>query len=348
MSRHWQWVVLLFVSACVCRAADYVGPEPCRNCHPAEFAAQSNSRHNSALRPIVDTPLASLLAEAVIRERSGVSFEYTKGPDDLLLSVILSRKRIDANLHWAFGAGAQAYTPVGFRNGSYFEHRVSFYTTAGRPGRTMGHPGEASLSLESALGLVQNPETIYLCFNCHATGVKPGPDLTEMRAGVSCERCHGPGAAHLNAAEAGRSRTELRRSVVALSGLTAGESVRFCAGCHQSPSLSPSTVASAVKDPLSIRFQPIGLTASSCFQKSGKLSCVTCHNPHENVRKESEFYVARCVGCHEPATTVVRSTACGLSKRENCLPCHMQRRSPAEYLSFTDHRIRVYDNFPRK
>lgn len=348
MSRHWQWVVPLFAAAGVCLAGDYVGSEPCRTCHPAEFAAQSNSRHSSALRPIVDTPLPALLAEAPIRERSGVAFEYTKGPDDLLLGVTQGRKRIDASLHWAFGAGAQAYTPVGFRNGSYFEHRVSFYTAAGRPGRTMGHPGEASRSLESALGLVQSPETIYRCFHCHATGVRPGPDLTDMRPGVSCERCHGPGAAHLSAAEAGRSRTELLRSVVALSRLTAGESVRFCAECHRSTALSASTVAPEAKDPLSIRFQPAGLMASSCFQKSGKLSCVTCHNPHENARKEPEFYVAKCVGCHAAASTSVRSTACGLSKRENCLPCHMQRSAPAEYLSFTDHRIRVYDQFPRK
>ena len=307
----------------------------------------SNSRHNSALRPIVDTPLLSLLAESPIRERSGISFEYTIGSDDLLLGVIQGRKRIDASLHWAFGAGAQAYTPVGFRNGSYFEHRVSFYTSAGRPARTMGHPGEASRSLESALGLVQDPEIIYRCFNCHATGVRPGPDLTNMRAGVSCERCHGPGKAHLNVARAGRPRTELLRSVVALSRLTAGESVRFCADCHRSLSVPALSVAPEVKDPLSIRFQPVGLMASSCFQKSGKLSCITCHNPHENARQEPEFYVAKCIGCHAAASTVGRSTACGLSTRANCLPCHMQRRAAAEYLSFTDHRIRVYDQLHR-
>ncbi len=347
MSCQWQWSVLLFVAAGVCLAGDFVGPEACRLCHPAEFAAQFNSRHNSALRPIVDTPVPALLAESPVRERSGVAFEYTIGAHDLLLGVTQGRKRIDASLHWAFGSGAQAYTPVGFRNGSYFEHRVSFYTSAGRPGRTMGHPGEASRSLESALGLVQDPETIYRCFNCHATGVRPGPDLTDMRAGVSCERCHGPGTAHLNATGAGRPRTELRRSVVAFSGLTAGESVGFCAECHRSPAFPDSAAAPEAKDPMSIRFQPVGLMASSCFQKSGRLSCVTCHNPHENASKEPAFYVAKCVGCHAAASAIVRCTTCGLSKRQNCLPCHMQRSAPAEFLSFTDHRIRVYDKFPR-
>jgi hypothetical protein len=324
-----------------------VGAETCRACHLAEFAAQSNSRHNSALRPIVDTPVPSLIAEAPVREHSGVAFEYRGRPNDLLVVVTQGQKRIEASLHWAFGSGAQAYTPVGFRNGSYFEHRVSFYTSAGRPARTMGHPGEASRSLESALGLVQDADTIYRCFNCHATGVRSGPDLTNMRAGVSCERCHGPGSAHLNAARAGRPQAELLRSVVALSGLKAGELVRFCAECHRSPALPAPSVPPEVKDPLSIRFQPVGLMASSCFQKSGSLSCITCHNPHENARREPEYYVAKCVGCHAAESAGVPSTACGLSRRENCLPCHMQRRTPAEYLSFTDHRIRIYDKIPR-
>ena len=324
-----------------------MGPETCRPCHPGEFAAHSNSRHNSALRPIVDTPVPLLLAESPVRERSGIAFEYTKGPNDLLVGVTLGRKRIDASLHWAFGSGAQAYTPVGFRNGRYFEHRVSFYTSVGRPGRTMGHPGEASRSPESALGLVQDLETIYRCFNCHATGVKPGPDLTDMRAGVSCERCHGPGSAHASAARAGRPRAELLRSVVVLSTLTARETVRSCAECHRSPALSAASIEPEVKDPMSIRFQPVGLLASMCFKKSGRLSCVTCHSPHENARREPEFYVAKCVGCHAVSSAVSHSMACRLSKRENCLPCHMQRSAPAEYLSFTDHRIRVYDKFPR-
>jgi hypothetical protein len=322
-------------------AADYAGPEACRPCHPSEYATQSKSRHDAALRPSAETPLPSLLAGAPIWERSGIAFEYRAGANGLVVILSKGRAQIEANLQWTFGSGAQAYTPVGLRNGSYFEHRVSFYTSVAHPGRTLGHPGEASRSLESALGLVQNPDTIYRCFNCHATGVEPGPSLSTMRAGVSCERCHGPGSAHIKAVQSRRSRAEILASIITPSSRPARESVLFCAQCHRSPASIATSQAPEVEDPLSIRFQPVGLMASNCFLKSGVLACSTCHNPHQDASRDAGFYAAKCLDCHR-AGAKTSSSICDLSKRENCLPCHMQRRSPAEFLTFTDHRIRVY------
>ncbi len=312
---------MLLALAARALAADpnFAGPGSCRPCHPAEYTSQSKSHHFAALRPIAETRLGSLLADAPIRERSGVAFEYKQRPGALLAVITKGRERAEAPLLWAFGAGAQAYTPVGFRSGSYFEHRVSYYTSAQRPALTLGHPSEASKSAEAALGMAQKPEIIYQCFNCHATGVRPGPDLDGMLPGVSCERCHGPGAAHVKGAQ----------SMAALSKLSPLESVQFCAQCHRS--------SAAVEDALSIRFQPLGLMASQCFRKSRRLSCTTCHNPHENVRHDAEFYVVRCIGCHAKPGN---SAHCGMAERRNCLPCHMPRSSPADFLAFTDHRIR--------
>jgi hypothetical protein len=52
-------------------------------------------------------------------------------------------------------------------------------------------------AIRSALGQAQSDEVIYRCFHCHATAMQRGPDLSGIRPGVECERCHGPGAAHL-------------------------------------------------------------------------------------------------------------------------------------------------------
>ncbi len=315
-----RWLPLLLVPAGIARAGP-AGPEACRPCHPGQYATQSRSRHFFALRPILETPLPALLAGAPIRERSGISFEYRPGRDVLVATIGRGAAQLAVNLEWAFGAGAQAYTPVGRRNGRYFEHRVSYYTAAGRPARTLGHPGDPSQSLESAIGLPQDPATISRCFDCHATGVRPGPDLRAMRPGVTCERCHPDARAHL-------ARTG---PIAAISRLRAQASVDLCAECHRG--------TPAADDAFTIRFQPAGLTASRCFRQSGRLSCVTCHDPHQDARRDASFYVAKCLACHPAAEGRPR---CGRGERRDCLPCHMQRRSPAEYLAFTDHHIRVY------
>src|SRR5690606_24995573 len=94
-------------------------------------------------------------------------------------------------------------------------------------------------------------------------------------------------------------------------------------------------------DPTSIRFQPVGLMASRCFKASGTLSCLSCHDPHEDARPASDpSYTRVCLSCHKPETQ--GSTECRRAAKENCLPCHMQAASPEPHLRFTDHRIRVY------
>lgn len=211
----------------------------------------------------------------------------------------------------------------------FFEHRISWYRSANHGARTIGHAGEPSPTPERALGMVQDAVTITRCFNCHATGVKPGPDLEEMLPGVTCERCHGSGVTH-----ASHPSTEnIRR----LSKQTAGESVRFCGECHRAPSAGAS-LRPEVEDPVSVRFQPVGLMASKCFQASGALSCVTCHNPHENLVREPAFYTERCLRCHLSGGR--SAVLCKRASRQNCLPCHMKSVSPLPFLSFTDHRIR--------
>src|SRR5690606_24063438 len=124
---------------------------------------------------------------------SGIKYDYQLLRAGLNVRVSQGQKSLTALLQWVFGSGVQAFTPVGTHEGTYFEHRVSFYTSAGHPGRTLGHPGKPSSSLKLALGQPQKPETIQRCFSCHSTGLKPGLDFSSMTPGVHCERCHGPG-----------------------------------------------------------------------------------------------------------------------------------------------------------
>lgn len=318
-------VAVLWASAA---ASQFAGPDSCRRCHPTQYNTQARSRHALALRPISETPLAQLLAEQPLRERSGISFEYQPVPGGLLVNVLLGKQRSSALLEWAFGSGAQAFTPVGRIDGRFLEHRISYYTTAPGARRTLGHPGTPSKDPNSALGIPQPPETAFRCFNCHATGVKAGPDLQAMIAGVTCERCHGPAIAHVTRGAAMEPTAKRNRDGV----------MSLCGECHRLPPPGSSRIPE-VDDPLSIRFAPVGLMASACYKGSSDLSCATCHNPHENASRDAAQYIAKCIVCHQ-------QKSCAAGKTGDCLSCHMRRQTPAPYLSFTDHRIRVWPENP--
>ncbi len=329
-------------------ASEFVGAAACAECHPQHYARQSPGRHARALRPIGETPLPQRLMDRPLREPDGASFEYRLAAGGLAVTASKGTAQAGAALEWAFGAGAQAFTPVGRAGRIYFEHRISYYTEPQRPALTLGHPAPPSPSAAAALGLVQAPETIYRCFHCHATGVQPGaaqPDLSGMRPGVECERCHGPGRAHIAAARDKRPATQLVKTVLNPGRFPASAVVQICAECHRQALPGEASPQPERADPLSVRFQPIGLMASKCFETSRTLSCLTCHDPHEDARHgDDEFYTAKCWGCHGAgeARAVI---GCRRLLRQNCLPCHMRRSSPAPYLSFVDHRIRVYEDF---
>jgi predicted CXXCH cytochrome family protein len=329
-------IALLMFPVWLCGAADFAGSTACVKCHSVEVKKQSGTHHATALRPVSDSRLPELLT-GTLHERSGVTLDYTRSGEGGL--TVTARKGSDIAtmaLDWAFGSGAQGITPVGRFDGKYIEHRVSWYRLSERPARTLGHPGRPSPDATSALGLPQRPETIYRCFNCHATNVqqtRSGPDLSHMSPGVQCERCHGPGAEH--------ARTPAAKNILNPGRFDAKSLVLICAECHRSPVAGSTSEMPELDDPSSIRFQPVGFLASRCFKGSKTFSCLSCHDPHEDARPASDAaYTNVCLSCHEPKTR--GETDCRRASKENCLPCHMQASSPEPHLRFTDHRIRVY------
>jgi len=284
-------------------SAAYVGSQACKQCHAPEFNRQSRSHHARALLPIGDSPLRSIATDI-------------EG---------LPQKPV---LEWAFGAGAQGITPVGRLDGQYFENQLSYYSRLDGLAATFGHPAHPSNPI-ARLGVLQDNRTITHCFSCHATNVLPGPNLEAMQPGVQCERCHGPGSAHIAAPARGQLLNPGRLAPVAQA--------QVCGECHRVA--GPDTGDEPeLENPVNVRFAPIGLMASRCFRESKKLACTTCHDPHENARPRTDASYNRvCRSCH----TAGKSSA-HVSRAGDCLSCHMKQASLGPYLRFTDHRIRVY------
>ena len=172
----------------------------------------------------------------------------------------------------------------------------------------------------------------------HNRHVERGPlalDEAAMIPNVGCERRHGPGQQHIEAAARHADSAALAMPFGAGEPAPADE-MRMCGSCHRLPEMGDRAVVRR-DNPVLVRFQPIGLMQSACYRKSpGTLSCTTCHDPHARTSTDTHAYEAVCLTCHQGP----RRTPCPVAPASGCVGCHMPTRDVFRGMTMTDHWIR--------
>ena len=229
---------------------------------------------------------------------------------------------------WAFGAGEQAITYVSqLDEDTYIEHGLSYYAKTKSMALTPGHTSPGGVRYRT----LDPAADILHCFQCHSTGplaLGAGQKIRPSELGVRCESCHGPGAAHVKSN--GRAGTIRNPRQLTAAGLN-----ELCGSCHRKP--PAATEDTDWTDPWSTRHQPVYLSQSACFRKSGgALSCLSCHGPHAPLSRVAADYDKRCAGCHAAARHRSPVGAKG------CVECHMPGVQVRPELRFTNHWIGAY------
>ncbi len=282
---------------------------------------------------------------------------------------------VEREIDYVIGSGNHARTFL-YRSpaGRLFELPVAWYAEDG--GRWAMNPG------------FDNPhqsdfrrQVMYECVFCH-TGypeIEPGADASGREPlfpggipeGIDCQRCHGPGRKHIQAAAAGK-RDITRSTIVNPARLSVERQLELCMQCHLETTSSriPHTIlrfdrgafsyrpgeplgdfalyfdhapGSGHDDKFEIDHQAYRLRKSACFQKSGgRLTCTTCHDPHTALRGDAamQHYIAVCRTCH--AAQLARLAASGRhTSAANCIECHMPKRRTEDvvHVVMTDHYI---------
>jgi predicted CXXCH cytochrome family protein len=279
---------------------------------------------------------------------------------------------LEQEITYVIGSGIRARSYVHLSPaGELTEMPVTWYTEERRWGMSPGydrprHP-DFSRPIDNA------------CMFCHdAYPELPGgadrygmaPRFSRpLPEGVDCQRCHGPGARHVELASSGKTRSEqIRAAIVNPARLTAGPQLDICQQCHLEATSGrlPQAVARFNRPAYSFRpgehladflvhfDHPAGsghddkfeivsaayrLRKSACFQKSGgRLTCTTCHNPHRAPEGDEATakYRTACRGCHNQVAAPHPDLA-----SSNCVTCHMPKRRTEDVVHATmiDHLI---------
>ncbi len=286
-------------------------------------------------------------------EDPDVHWSYRYRDDQLIVSRDAGGQIEECLVEYAFGSGQHGTTFVNVIDSeipAILEHRITYFTRQHALGVSPGQDGQPRPPHVNAIGAAVAGPDARKCFGCHATQVARDDrtiDERMMIPDVSCERCHGPGRAHVLAARRGASAAELELPF-GPGRFTAERLLMLCGTCHRHPSRAlPEQIRS--DDPHLARFQPVGIIASRCFRESpGAFSCVTCHDPHSRASSDRASYLAACLSCHSGGArdasgrpSTVAGSACPVAPQGDCVNCHMPRVDAGQHVLFADHWIRV-------
>lgn len=228
------------------------------------------------------------------------------------------------------------------------------------------------------------------CHNAYPPNVEAQPDRygdphlfpTDLPHGTGCQRCHGPGAAHVEAAYVGGIDGAVRSEIVHPGRLSPKLCDDVCEQCHLQPSVAltptrrfgrrvysyrpgddlddyivyydPEELATERSDRFEINHHPYRMRQSTCFLESGvdadgveaaaeRLSCLTCHDPHRKVPKPQ-----RAEHYRQACQSCHEVDACGLEEmtaagQGDKLPRHMRGVDPGNCVGCHMPRRRTRD-----
>ena len=326
---------------------DYAGSAKCAGCHKTIYESHLQTAHYLTAQPANEKSIMGSF------EKGKNSYAYT--PDIVLsmekrdsgffqVAYLRGEEKKAMRFDMVIGSGVMGQSFLNWRKNKLYQLPITYFTAANKWSNSPGFP--------SGKVLIDRPITSR-CLECHATyaegisGTAMEPtefDHNRMILGVSCEKCHGPAAKHVEF-QTLHLQEKTAKYIVNPSSLSRQLQLDVCTVCHGGniEKTKPSFQFTAGKnladyfkiDTASIDVANNGnvdvhgnqyglLKASKCFQLS-KMTCNTCHNTHENQRNQAALFSQKCMSCHNTTAATFKTPAHNevIAIDKNCIDCHM-------------------------
>ena len=305
----------------------YVGMQTCMGCHPNVHSTFQHTGMGESWDKATREKSSAVFDQHALVYDSTRNFYYR--PHWVGDSLYITEFRLNGKdtthkrtekISYVVGSGHHTNSHIWRVNGFLYQAPITFYTQQGFWDLAPGFGDAGAARWDRIIS--------QECMNCH--NMYPEADFgaenrfVTVKQGIECERCHGPGEAHVLSKQRGErvdTSKEIDYTIVNPANLSRDKQVELCQRCH----LQGITVLNEgktyfdfipgmdLKDVMNVfmpRYEgfPEGFIMAShadrmkqspCFQKSATLSCQSCHNPHVSVRvTPAETFNASCTSCH--------------------------------------------------
>ncbi len=368
-------------------SAQYIDATVCQGCHAEIWETyRHTAMARSFVRPRPENTVVDFNGSETFHhdasdrfyqmiQRDGRYFQrrYQKGQGRSETNVV------EKEIHYVMGSGNHARTYLNLSpSGKLVQLPLGWYAESG--GKWAMSPGYDRPDHDGFQRVIS-----YDCMFCHNgyPEVETGADLPGRLArysgpipeGIDCQRCHGPGSAHVNVASAGEAGIEtIQASIVNPARLPPELEVDVCYQCHLESTSRPlpnivhkygrgyfsfrpgkplasyalyfdHAAGTGWDGKFEINHSAYRLRESRCFVESGgSLSCTTCHDPHKPAHSDeaSQRYDAACLKCHDSRL----DSLAALGEHDSvagCAGCHMPKRRTDDVVHavMTDHLIQA-------
>jgi hypothetical protein len=323
-----------------------IDQDQCKKCHAEEVAGFAHSKMAHSMRVGGQEPAGVVTAP-------GTTITMHSDKDGSWQTLTSHGTATTYHVDYVIGSGTHASGYLIDLGDHLFQSPVAYYLSRSAYGLAPGYEGKPDPDFTRPIATG--------CVFCHAGSFDAVEGSQNRYAAVpfphlaiSCNRCHGPLAAHL--AKPGPE------NIVNPADLDPPARDSVCEQCHLigvARILNPGKKFTdfVAGKPLEETFtiyrnaSPKGteaafkvishseqLALSKCARNSGgKMWCGTCHNPHNEPTEPVSYYRQRCMLCHAKTTFASNHP----DKTSNCIGCHMTKREAGDggHSAFTDHRI---------
>lgn len=350
----------------------YTGIESCQSCHQRIYQSYIETGMGKSMYRPDRNQIIERFGENEVVYDPQKDFHYLalwKGDQMFIQEFRLaSRDTVyfrEEKVDYVVGSGNQTRSYLLERQGYLYEHPITWYVERQIWDLSPGYEVKNS-RFSREIGVE--------CLACHTGKIDyvegSKNRYHELSLGIDCEKCHGPGEAHIRLIQQGQLidvGEEIDYSIVNPAKLPIDQQFDVCQQCHlQGVNVELENRALAYRpamrlnesrqvfiqedadvDAFGIASHAERLRASNCFVGSkGELSCTTCHNPHKSIHiTDQSVYIRQCQHCHHDNKEKLCSASAveQQSMQGDCISCHMPKGGTSDipHVSFHDHKIRI-------